>query len=48
MEGIASVLCKCQIFANVLQNLKYWTLLVRYLIRILYNKIKISYIMSEK
>ncbi|XP_050480517.1 spatacsin isoform X1 [Bombus huntii] len=29
MEGIASVLCKCQIFANVLQNLKYWTLLVR-------------------
>lgn len=29
MEGIASVLCKCQIFANILQNLKYWTLLVR-------------------
>ncbi|KAK9299148.1 hypothetical protein QLX08_007765 [Tetragonisca angustula] len=29
MEGIASVLCKCQIFANVLQNLKCWTLLVR-------------------
>lgn len=29
MEGIASVLRKCQNFANVLQNLKYWTSLVR-------------------
>lgn len=28
MEGIASVLRKCQNLANVLQNLKYWTLLV--------------------
>ncbi|XP_012135133.2 spatacsin isoform X4 [Megachile rotundata] len=29
MEGIASVLRKCQNLANVLQNLKFWTLLVR-------------------
>nr|XP_034171053.1 spatacsin isoform X2 [Osmia lignaria] len=28
MEGIASVLRKCQNLANVLQNLKYWALLV--------------------
>ncbi|XP_017759699.1 PREDICTED: spatacsin [Eufriesea mexicana] len=29
MKGIASVLYKCQNFADILQNLKYWTLLVR-------------------
>lgn len=29
MEGIASVLRKCQNLANVLQNLKYWALLVQ-------------------
>lgn len=29
MEGIASVLRKCQQLANSLQNLKHWSLLVR-------------------
>lgn len=37
MEGIASVLRKCQSLANMLQILKHWALLVRILISYLIN-----------